>query len=83
MVSKESRESDKIEADVKNFQSLFEYNPEILETFLESIFTPAGLNLGAQTPEEIALSILAEILATIKNKTPNSLKEITGKIHTT
>ncbi len=30
--------------------------------------------MGAQTPEEIALSILAEILATIKNKTPNSLK---------
>lgn len=67
----------------KMFNELFEYNAEISETFLESIFTPAGLNLGAQTPEEIALSILAEILATIKNKTPNSLKEITGNIHTT
>lgn len=67
----------------KMFNELFEYNSEISETFLESIFTPAGLNLGAQTPEEIALSILAEILATIKNKTPNSLKEITGNIHTT
>ena len=67
----------------KMFNELFEYNSEISEAFLESIFTPAGLNLGAQTPEEIALSILAEILATIKNKTPNSLKEITGNIHTT
>jgi xanthine/CO dehydrogenase XdhC/CoxF family maturation factor len=67
----------------KMLNELFEYNSEVSETFLESIFTPAGLNLGAQTPEEIALSILAEILATIKNKTPNSLKEITGNIHTT
>ena len=67
----------------KMFNELFEYNSEISEAFLESIFTPAGLNLGAQTPEEIALSILAEILATVKNKTPNSLKEVTGNIHTT
>jgi len=66
----------------KMFNELFEYNTEISEDFLERIFTPAGLNLGAQTPEEIALSILAEILATLKNKTPNSLKEITGNIHT-
>lgn len=63
------------------FNELYEYNTEISEDFLESIFTPAGLNLGAQTPEEIALSILAEILATIKNKTPHSLKKITGNIH--
>jgi xanthine/CO dehydrogenase XdhC/CoxF family maturation factor len=65
----------------KMFNELFEYDSSISEDFLERIFTPAGLNLGAQTPEEIALSILSEILATIKNKKPASLKTVIGHIH--
>ena len=63
------------------FSEIFEYNPEISEAFLDGICTPAGLNIGAQTPEEIALSILAEIMAIVHNKKPNSLKNITGKLH--
>lgn len=61
---------------------LFDYNPELREDFLDSIYSPAGLNIGAITPEEIALSILSEILATIRNKKPINLKTISGKIHT-
>lgn len=60
---------------------LFEYTSELEETFLDSIYSPAGLNIGAITPEEIALSILSEILATIRNKKPIHLKTISGKIH--
>lgn len=60
---------------------LFDYTSEIEESFLDSIFSPAGLNIGAITPEEIALSILSEILATIRNKKPIHLKTISGKIH--
>lgn len=60
---------------------LFDYSPELNEDFLERIYSPAGLNIGAITPEEIALSILSEILATIRNKKPINLKTISGKIH--
>lgn len=34
----------------------------IAEKALESVQAPAGLDIGAQTPEEIALSILAELI---------------------
>lgn len=65
------------------FNKLFEFVPDITDEFLESIYTPAGLHIGAQTPEEIALSIIAEILSVIRNKEPFSLRKISGKIHTT
>lgn len=65
----------------KLFNELFEFSPDITDDFLEKIHTPAGLNIGAETPEEIALSILAEILSVIRNKEVFSLKKITGRIH--
>ncbi len=60
---------------------LFEFAPEIAVSFLDKIYSPAGLNLGAITPQEIALSILSEIVAVTRDKTPHSLKETTGQIH--
>ncbi len=60
---------------------LFEMNPDIEPTFLNSIYTPAGLHLGAQTPEEIAISIIAEIMTVFNNKEPFSLRNLKGKIH--
>ena len=65
----------------KLFNELFEFTPEVTDEFIEKIHTPAGLNIGAETPEEIALSILAEILSVVRNKEVFSLKKITGKIH--
>ncbi|WP_339885452.1 XdhC family protein [Polaribacter vadi] len=63
------------------FNELFEFAPETTEEFLDCIYSPAGLHIGAKTPEEIAVSIIAEILSVINQKEPFSLRKINGKIH--
>tara|TARA_R110002049_G_C9178388_1_gene563393 strand:+ start:24602 stop:25636 length:1035 start_codon:yes stop_codon:yes gene_type:complete len=59
-----------------------EYCPDISDAFLESIHGPAGLDVGAETPQEIAVSIISEILAVVRKQEPISLSKKTGRIHT-
>ncbi len=61
---------------------LIEYCPDISEAFLETIHGPAGLNIGSETPQEIAVSIVAEILAVTRKREPISLSKKITSIHT-
>ena len=45
------------------------------------IHGPAGLDLGSEGPEEIAESILAEIVAVKRDRRGGFLKERPGPIH--
>jgi len=65
----------------KILSEFMEYCPDVDEVFLDLIYGPAGLNIGAETPQEIAISILSEILSVTRNKTPMPLKEKIGRIH--
>jgi len=60
---------------------LIESNPEINDDFLSKIYAPVGLDLGAETPEEIALSICAEILSVSRKRKPDLLRLKPGSIH--
>ena len=43
---------------------------------LNDIYTPIGLDIGSETPMEIALAIMAEILCVKNNATGKSLKDL-------
>ena len=61
--------------------ALIEHDSELCLDFMDHIFSPAGINIGAITPQEIAISILSEIIAVQQNKEVPSLRHQIKNIH--
>ncbi|WP_111669773.1 XdhC family protein [Algoriphagus litoralis] len=52
-----------------------------IQVHIDNIYAPVGIEIGAETSEEIALSVLAEIKAVLNKKQPIFLREKIGPIH--
>ncbi|ALS22366.1 MULTISPECIES: XdhC family protein [Paenibacillus] len=52
-----------------------------LESLRDVIYSPIGLDFGAETAEEVAVSIAAELLAVRNRRSPQFLRDKPGAIH--
>ncbi len=62
-------------------QTLVQEGFALTDAYRQRLFSPVGLHLGAEEPEEIALAILAEIQATFRATDGQSLRSRNGPIH--
>ncbi|MFH4968877.1 XdhC family protein [Gaetbulibacter sp. M240] len=58
-----------------------EYCTDVDIEFTDRIHGPAGINIGSETPQEIAISIVSEILSVVRSQEPVSLSKKVGRIH--
>ncbi len=54
---------------------------ELEPNWLRCLFAPAGLDIGSEAPEEIALSIVSEVAAVLAKRRGGFLRERTAGIH--
>lgn len=65
----------------KLMNEMIERNEEISTSFFDHLYGPAGINIGSESPQEISIAILAEILSVIRTQKPISLRDKTSGIH--
>lgn len=65
----------------KMLDELAEEGVTFTEAQLERVYAPCGLEIGANSPEEIAMSVVAEVLSVFAEKPGGSLREKSGPIH--
>ena len=65
------------------WRALSEYRPLDFNAGVRTLFAPAGLDIGSEAPEEIALSIVSEVAAVLSNRRGGFLRERKSDIHTT
>ncbi len=62
-------------------QDLSRIGIEPTDQEIERMYAPIGIDIGAETPEEIALSIISEIHAVLAGRPGGMLREQKGSIH--
>lgn len=67
---------------LRMFDDMQEAGITITESQRRTIYGPVGLDIGAETSEEIAIAIVAEIKAVLNSRPATSLKFLKTKIHT-
>ena len=60
---------------------LGEYRPLDFNAEVRTLFAPAGLDIGSEAPEEIALSIVSEVAAVLSKRHGGFLRERSSDIH--
>ena len=53
----------------------------LTDAMLGRLHAPVGLDLGAETPQEIALAVVSELQAVLTESAPRQLRERSGPIH--
>jgi xanthine dehydrogenase accessory factor len=66
---------------VRMIDELKEQGIQVTDENMAKVYGPIGLDLGSETPQEIALSIIAEIKAVLSQKQGPSLREKNETIH--
>jgi xanthine dehydrogenase accessory factor len=65
----------------KMLKEFAEQNIQLTDDDFDKIHAPIGIDIGAETPEEIAMAIIAEIMGKFTKRTAGFLKHRPGPIH--